>query len=441
MAFQLKCGMFLLMLLFTFSVSSCVEEATLENTNYESITVETPSASSITANSVIITAACSAPQNRSSFSYGICIGTSQNPTIETDYIYWYKVGKLDSFSLTCDNLQPLTTYYARAYAVDASRDPVYGNQISFRTTSTYGYPVITTTAISSITSSTAVSGGYVSSSGSYTVTARGVCWGEDPYPTIAYNTDFTTNSYGSGSFTSTLTNLTEGTTYYVRAYATNSLGTSYGNEISFTATGTTATVTDYDGNIYHTVNIGTQVWMVENLKTTHYNDGTSIPLVTDTTSWKAKTTPAYCWYVNDATTYKFTFGALYNWYTVNTGKLAPIGWHVPTDAEWTTLTDYLGTTAAKSLAATTLWNTSAITGAVGNDLSKNNSSGFTAFPCGYRYLNPTLFYNGGYSTIMWSSTQYNTTSAWFLGLYSDELAVYRDYYLKQLGCSVRCIKN
>src|ERR1035437_6837240 len=156
---------------------------------------------------------------------------------------------------------------------------------------------------------------------------------------------------------------------------------------------TVNTVTDKDGNVYHTVTIGTQTWMAENLKTTQYNDGTSIPYVTDNTAWSILSTPAYCWYSNDAATYKNKYGALYNWYTVNTGKLAPTGWHVPTDAEWTTLTNYvtanLGTSlnVAKALAATTDWTIDTYdAGAIGNDLSKNNSTGFSALPGGYRFF-------------------------------------------------------
>jgi hypothetical protein len=104
-------------------------------------------------------------------------------------------------------------------------------------------------------------------------------------------------------------------------------------------------VTDIDGNIYSTVTIGTQTWMKQDLKTTRYNDGAAIPLVTDNTAWAALTTPGYCLYnnTNNADSIR-TFGALYNWYAVNTGKLAPTGWHVATDAEWTTLTTYLGGT-------------------------------------------------------------------------------------------------
>ena len=96
-------------------------------------------------------------------------------------------------------------------------------------------------------------------------------------------------------------------------------------------------IKDKDRNVYKTVIIGTQVWMAENLKTTKYKDGTAIPLVTDGNAWAALSTPGYCWYNNDAATYEDTYGVLYNWYTVNTGKLCPTGWHVPSDAEWTTI--------------------------------------------------------------------------------------------------------
>ncbi len=129
------------------------------------------------------------------------------------------------------------------------------------------------------------------------------------------------------------------TTYYVRAYATNSAGTGYGSQLSVTTPGA---VTYVDGNVYNIVIIGTHVWMKENLKTTKYNDGSNIPLVIDSTTWVNLTTPGYCWYNNDATSHKNTYGALYNWYAVNTGKLCPAGWYVPSDTEWQTLMNYLG---------------------------------------------------------------------------------------------------
>ena len=126
--------------------------------------------------------------------------------------------------------------------------------------------------------------------------------------------------------------------YYVRAYATNESGTGYGNEISFVS----GTVTDVDENIYHIVSIGNQIWMVENLKTTKYNDGSTIPHVTDSTLWEQLTSPAYCWFDNHEMDNKDTYGALYNYYAVETEKLCPKGWHVQTDYEWLVLTEFLG---------------------------------------------------------------------------------------------------
>ena len=131
------------------------------------------------------------------------------------------------------------------------------------------------------------------------------------------------------------------------------------------------TVKDIEGNAYHIITIGTQTWMIENLKTHKYNDGTDIPLVSDATAWSKLSTPGYC---------ANTYGALYNWYTVNTLKLAPTGWHVPSYAEWITLQNYvnanLGTsgTVAKAIAAKTNWSPDTSVGAIGNDLTKNNSS-------------------------------------------------------------------
>jgi uncharacterized protein (TIGR02145 family) len=211
------------------------------------------------------------------------------------------------------------------------------------------------------------------------------------------------------------------------------------------------TVTDIDGNIYQTVTIGTQTWMVENLKTTKYNDGTSIPLVSDEDAWLALSTPGYCYYNNDAAN-KTRYGALYNWYTVNTGKLAPTGWHVPTDAEWTTLENYLiangynydGTTTenklAKSLAATIDWTTYAGTGTTGNDLKKNNTSGFAGLPGGCRDGDGT-FYGIGGNGYWWSSSQYSTSDAWIRSLFYTSINVHRDSYYKPDGFSVRCVRN
>jgi uncharacterized protein (TIGR02145 family) len=208
-----------------------------------------------------------------------------------------------------------------------------------------------------------------------------------------------------------------------------------------------AACTDADGNNYTVVTIGTQTWMAENLKTTQYNDATPIQLVTDNTAWTNLSTLAYCWYNNDATTYKNKYGAMYNWYTVNTGKLAPTGWHVPTDAEWTTLTNYvtanLGTSlnVAKALAATTDWTTFSTTGIVGCNLTLNNSTGFSALPGGSRGdLIGTFYLVGGYGS-WWSSTEADTSLAWFREMYYYGNNVNRSLSYMQSGFSVRCVRD
>ena len=301
-------------------------------------------------------------------------------------------------------------------------------------------PALTTDVVSNIAQTTANCGGNVTSQGTAAVTARGVCWSISANPSTS--DVHTTDGSGTGNFTSSLTGLTPNTIYYVRAYATNGSGTAYGNLLNFTTqSGTGGTVTDIDGNVYHTVIIGTQTWMVENLKTTKDNDGTAIPLVTDGTAWRNLTTPGYCWCNNDAATYKNTYGALYNWYTVHTGKLAPTGWHVPTDAEWTTLTTYLG---GESVAGGKMKSTGTIAAGTGLWLDPNtgatNESGFTAVPAGLRESYGT-FVSVGSDGVWWSSSENDLGSAWFRSLHYDYSDVTRNNGYKSFGFSVRCVRD
>jgi uncharacterized protein (TIGR02145 family) len=198
-----------------------------------------------------------------------------------------------------------------------------------------------------------------------------------------------------------------------------------------------ATVTDYDGNVYHTVNIHGQIWMVENLKSTHYNDGSGaeIPNVTDNT-WGSLTTPAYCWYNNDVAN-KAAYGALYNWYVVNTGKLCPTGWHVPSNDEWETLINNLGgdtaTVGGKLKEAGTAHWLTPNTGA-------DNSSGFTALPGGSHYTDGQFYLNRKYGWY-WSATESSATEAIHPYLIYNTGAITRTPGSKSIGFSVRCIKN
>jgi len=195
------------------------------------------------------------------------------------------------------------------------------------------------------------------------------------------------------------------------------------------------TMTDIEGNVYNIVTIGTQTWMAENLKVTKYNNDTVIPLVTGST-WENLTTPAYCWYDNDEETYKDTYGALYNWFTVNTGMLCPTGWHVPTDVEWTELINFLG---GENVAGGKLKE-------IGTDhwVSPNNGAtneiGFTALPGGYRNFDG-VFYNIGENGNWWSSTEDGMGGAWYRKIQNSIADVSRLSYMKQRGFSIRCVKD
>ena len=196
-------------------------------------------------------------------------------------------------------------------------------------------------------------------------------------------------------------------------------------------------VTDVDGNVYHTVTIGTQTWMVENLKTTKYRNGDPIPNVTENSAWSNLKTGAYCNY-NNSSSNEVVFGKLYNWYTLNDNRnVAPTGWHVATDAEWTTLTNYLGgiSVAGGKLkeGGSSNW---------GNpNVGATNEVGFTALPGGYRANNEEyigLHHLGSW----WCSTESGTKYAWARGIFCDDINVDRgDYYEKKMGFSVRCVKD
>ena len=214
------------------------------------------------------------------------------------------------------------------------------------------------------------------------------------------------------------------------------------------------TVTDADGNLYHTVKIGKQVWTVENLRTTKFNDGTPIPYVIDNSIWGTLATPAYCYYDNTTDENHIRkYGALYNWYAVDTKKLAPAGWHVPSALDWDLLKSYLitngynweGTTTenwiAKSLAAKTDWVTFTVSGAIGNDLTKNNSSGFSALPGGYRGRASGNFLNFGMGGCWWNATVYDASYAYYHTLYYSRYDLGSLFALKSCGFSVKLLKD
>ena len=211
------------------------------------------------------------------------------------------------------------------------------------------------------------------------------------------------------------------------------------------------TVTDIDGNIYHTVIIGEQVWMSENLKVTHYRDGTAITNVTDDAAWGALTTEAYCIYNNNASGEVDTYGALYNWYAMNDSRnIAPEGWHVPTDAEWKELEMVLGmsqsevdtegwrgTNEGSKLAGNAgLWPD----GVLESD-SEFGTSGFTALPGGYRTSSSGTFASMGSCGYFWSATESGSTVAWGRNLDYGGSAIDRSGSYKSTGFSVRLLRD
>jgi uncharacterized protein (TIGR02145 family) len=195
-------------------------------------------------------------------------------------------------------------------------------------------------------------------------------------------------------------------------------------------------VKDIDGNVYKTVTIGKQIWMAENLKTTRFNDGTAISLVAEDQAWGALTTPAYCWYNKDAAVNKSRYGALYNWYTVSSNKLCPKGWHVSTDAEWTTLTTYSG---GENVAGGKLRETG-ITHWEKPNNGATNESGFTTLPGGYRN-NHGAFANIGFFGFWWTATENVPTASWCRTMGCTGTNILRIFSLKKNGYSVRCIKD
>jgi uncharacterized protein (TIGR02145 family) len=196
-------------------------------------------------------------------------------------------------------------------------------------------------------------------------------------------------------------------------------------------------VTDTDGNQYHTVRIGKQVWMVENLKTTRFNDGKAIPLVSENQEWAHLTTSAYCWYNNDSVTNKNKYGALYNYYSVSTGKLAPKGWRVPTDEDWKILVDFLG---GESVAGGKMKEEGTIHWKNPNK-NASDSSGFSGLPGGFRLPEGRFFLLGqtGYWWASWTNNKSNFAVGRIMVSYNASAQIC--YESKGYGFSVRCIKD
>ena len=325
-----------------------------------------------------------------------------------------------NYKSSMTGLMPGTLYNVWAYATN-SKGTAFGNLVSF-TTLSLALPTISTDSATVITSTSAKSGGKITSDGGAAITARGVCWSTNANPTITNSK--TTDGAGIGTFTSSLTGLTVATQYYVRSYATNSLGTVYGEQVSFT--------TSTASPIF--VTIGTQVWTNKNLDVSTYRNGDIIPQITDATTWANLTTGAWCYFNNDPANGTI-YGKLYNWYAVNDSRgLAPSGWHIPTDAEFITLTNYLGgsTLAGGKMkfVGTTRWITP--------NTDATNESGFRALPGGFRYYESS-FLQKGVRALFWTATA--SGDAVFYNIYNNSGSLTRGTEGKVDGFSVRIVQD
>jgi uncharacterized protein (TIGR02145 family) len=306
-------------------------------------------------------------------------------------------------------------------------------------------PLLSTTPMVKITDNSASCGGYISSDGGSAVTERGVCWSTATGPTLAGGL-FTSDGADTGTFVSEITGLTPGITYFVRAYATNGDGTSYGEEHDFT---TPSTVTDIDGNVYHTMKIGSQTWMAENLRVTHYRNGVPIQLVEIYYDWVALTEGAYCKLTG---TLPDIYGYHYNGYAATDARnLAPEGWHVATDNDWKMLE---GNADSKYLSGDPVWDNTNERGwdAGGNlksttdhwnppNAGATDKYGFSALPGGYRHWDNGQFLDFDGGAYFCTATAVDDQHVYVRALFYDDQRVNRTSESKQGGGSVRCVKD
>lgn len=389
---------------------------------------------------------------------GICYNEVGNPTISDNKTNDGKgVGKFQS-SLT--GLKSNTIYYYCAYAVNSSGTG-YGKVFSFKTPVGKGAdlsrpsvrisgesvmksriantPEVVTSAVTAIFPTRAFTGGTIPSDGGSQITEKGICWNTRPDPTVEHNK--LVLGTGNRGFAAVMDGLTPNTGYYVRAYAISSAGIGYGNVLFFRTTRMPAAsaVSDVDGNTYGSVVIGNHVWMSENLRTTRFNDGSPILLETDHAAWCSLTTPAYCWYNNDAGN-KDIYGALYNWHTVYTHKLCPKGWHVPSQEEWSILVEYLG---GSQVAGGKLKEQGTTHWLVKNE-GATDEAGFRAVPGGYRsYQTSGAPFFGLYnSSQFWIDGELSPDgNSYFAGLDRLDTKIRIMRINSRMGYSIRCVKD
>jgi len=361
-------------------------------------------------------------------SRGFCWSFLPNPTILNSHV---EVGKgVGSFAIKeAGFIGGGTKYYARPFAVN-SYGVFYGEEKIFFTQ--FDIPTIQLSSLKDFGLS-AFAYINIADSGGKTVTQRGIVYSTTENPTTL--NDKILSGTGIGEFSITVTGLTQKTTYYVRAFASNEVGTAYSNQIKLTTNTASTTISDIEGNIYNTVSIGNQIWMASNLSTSRYRNGAYIPYILNSNQWASTKTPALSFYNHD-NNFETNYGKQYNWYAVTDAQgLCPIGWHIPTNNEWTILSDFLGglnlAGGRMKATGTQYWSFPS---------NGSNSSGFTGLPGGFRNVDGT-FGILGYNGFWWSATEENEQRA------INRSIIYTDNLLsagsssKNQGFSVRCLKD
>lgn len=291
---------------------------------------------------------------------------------------------------------------------------------------------VITSQASNITTSSATIGGVINDDGGSEISEKGIVFNTNPYPTTANNS--TLAGGGNSNFSGNITGLLGNTKYYARAFAINEAGTSYGEQIEFT-TSAQGTVTDASGVTYTTVVIGEQEWMAENLRTTKFANEDPVPNEQNINVWYNLYSPTWCNYENNASN-DFIYGKLYNWYAVaDPRNVCPNGWHVPSDNEWTALTDYLG---GQFVAGGKL---KTIEGWASPNIGATNESGFSGLPGGWLSTFSDGFFDAGTDGEWWSATESSSSEVWCRRLLSNSEGVGRFDDDPTYGRSVRCIRD
>jgi uncharacterized protein (TIGR02145 family) len=352
------------------------------------------------------------------FKYGLSAGSLSDSLAVS--------GVVTPFSAVATGLANGTTYYVAAFAENV-KGTAPGDTLRF---TTHAAPTVDTDAASSVTSTAATLNATFTDGGS-AVTATGFKYATNSALTSPADV---TGSGTTSPFTGSLTGLTASTQYWAVGYATNAVGTSYGDTVTFTTSSCSVPSVTYDGFTYSTVSIGSQCWFKENLRNDNYNDGTAIPGSMVNATWSTTTSGAQAILDADSVANFATYGRLYNWYAVNNAAgLCPTGWHVPTDAEWDSLTTFLGgvSGAGNAMKSTTGWHSGD---------GGTNTSGFSALPGGYRDAGTGYFDKQDVDGYWWSSSP-SGTNAWYRGLYSGYSIVDRYYTSARNGLSVRCVQD